>query len=206
MTWWSFIERIIVPTVMLCLLVGGVAGFVFGCALALRSGPTLQFINRMNRWVSTREALRPLEEPHQIDPAPESPYRRLLGALFIVGGALTIYFLLTRLQVARLVDAKRALGLAIVLDATKAVFLAGGGFALVVGALMVFWPQGLAAMEARLNRWYSTRRLVAAEERMHTPLEPRVEAHPREAGWIIAIASLAIAIAMAWLLVTRVMH
>ena len=41
---------------------------------------------------------------------------------------------------------------------------------------------------------------------MHTPLEPRVEAHPREAGWIIAVGSLAIAVAMAWLLVTRVMH
>ena len=80
-------------------------------------------------YVSTREALRPLEEPRQIEPPPESPYRRLLGVLFIVGGAVTIYFLPTRLQVARLVDAKRALRLAIVLDATKAVFLAGGAFA-----------------------------------------------------------------------------
>jgi hypothetical protein len=126
--------------------------------------------------------------------------------LFIVGGALTIYFLLTRLQVARLVDAKRALGLAIVLDATKTIFIVGGAFALVVGALMLFWPQRLTALEERLNRWYSTRRLVAAEERMLTPLEPRVEAHPQAAGWVIAIASLAIALAMAWLLVTRVLH
>lgn len=206
MTWWSFIERIVVPAVMLSLLTGGLAGFVFGCALALRSAATLQFIARMNRWVSTREALRPLEQPHQIEPAPESPYRRVLGVLFIAAGALTVYFLLTRLPVARLVDAKRQLGLAIVLDATKAVFLAGGAFALFTGALMVFWPQALTAMEARLNRWYSAQRLVTAEERMLTPLEPHVEAHPREAGWIIAIASLAIALAMMWLLVTRVMH
>ena len=137
MTWWSFIKNIAVPTVMLCLLAGGIAGFIFGCALALRSGPTLQFIARMNRWVSTREALKPLEEPHQIEPAPESPYRRLLGVLFIVGGTLTIYFLLTRLHVGRLVDAKRQLGLAIVLDATKTVFLAGRAFALVIGYLVL---------------------------------------------------------------------
>ena len=103
MTWWSFVERIVVPTVMLCLLAGSLAGIVFSFALALRSGPTLQFI-------------------------------------------------------------------------------------------------------ARMNRWYSSRRLVATEERMLTPLEPHVEAHPRAAGWIIAVASLAIALAMAWLLVTRVMH
>jgi hypothetical protein len=206
MTWWSFIERIVVPTVMLCLLAGGVAGLIFGCALALRSGPTLQFIARMNRWVSTREALQRLETPRQVEPAPESPYRRLLGILFIIGGALTIYFLLTRLQVTRLVDARRALGLAILLDATKAIFLAGGAFALIIGALMVFWPRGLIALEGQLNRWYSTRRLADAEDRMLMPLEPHVEAHPREAGWVIAIASAAIALAMAWLLITRVMH
>jgi hypothetical protein len=206
MNWWSFIERIVVPTVMLCLLAGGVAGLIFGCALAVRSGPTLQFIARMNRWVSTREALQPLETPRRVELAPDSPYRRLLGILFIIGGALTIYFLLTRLQVARLVDARRALGLAIVLDATKMVFLAGGAFALIIGALMVFWPQGLTALEGRLNRWYSTRRLAEAEDRMLMPLEPHVEAHPREAGWVIAIASAAIALAMAWLLITRVMH
>ena len=206
MTWWSFVERLVVPTVMLCLLAGGLAGIVFGFALALRSGPTLAFIARMNRWVSTREALQPLESPRRLEPAPDSPYRRLLGALFMIGGALTIYFLLTRLHVARLVDARRALGLAIVLDATKTIFLAGGGFALFIGALMVFWPRALTALEERLNRWYSTRRLADAEDRMLLPLEPHVEAHPREAGWLIAIASLAIALAMAWLLVTRVMH
>ena len=206
MTSWSFVERIIVPTVMLCLLAGGLAGVVFGFALALRSGPTLQFIARMNRWVSTREALKPLEVPRHIEPTPESPYRRLLGALFIVGGGLTIYFLLTRLETARLVDAKRALGLAIVMDPTKTIFIIGGAFALIVGALMAFWPRRLTALEERLNRWYSTRRLVAAEERMLTPLEPHVEAHPRAAGWLIVVASLAIVLAMAWLLMTRVAH
>jgi len=206
MTWWSFIERIVVPTLMWCLLAGGLAGIVFGFALALRSGPTLQFIARMNRWVSTEEALKPLEAPRQVDPARDSPYRRMLGALFIVGGALTIYFLLTRFQVARLIDAKRALGLAIALDATKTIFIVGGAFALLVGALMLFWPQRLTALEERLNRWHSSRRLIAAQERMLTPLEPHVEAHPRAAGWVIVSASLAIALAMAWLLMTRVVH
>jgi len=206
MTGWTFIERIIVPTVMLCLLAGGLAGMVFGFALALRSGPTLQFIARMNRWVSTREALQRLETPHQVEPAPGSPYRRLLGILFIIAGALTIYFLLTRLQIGRLVDVRRALGLAIVLDATKAIFIAGGAFAVIIGALMVFWPRALIAFEERLNHWYSSRRLVAAEDRMLTPLEPHVEAHPRAAGWLIAAVSLVVALAMAWLLLTRGMH
>ena len=76
-------------------------------------------------------------------------------------------------------------------------------FALIIGLLMAFWPARLASFEARMNRWYSTRRFIAAEEVMHTPLEPRVEANPQAAGWIIAAASLLIAASMVWLLVSR---
>ena len=89
----NIIERILIPTVMLFLLVGSMAGLVFGCALALRSGATLQFVARMNRWVSTREALRPLEAVHNVDPAPDSPHRRVLGMLFIVIGGLQRYLI-----------------------------------------------------------------------------------------------------------------
>jgi hypothetical protein len=205
MTTVSLTEQILVPTLMLCLLAGSLAGLAFGCALALKSGPTLQFIARMNRWVSTRETFRPLEAVHDVDPAPDSPYRRALGMLFIAGGLVTVYFLLTRLDVARAIDLKRAVIAALALQATKYFLVAGGLFALVIGLLMMFWPGRLAAFEARMNRWYSAQRLVAADEVMHTPLEPRVEAHPQAAGWIIAGASLLIAAAMAWLLLSRVL-
>jgi hypothetical protein len=205
MTTVSLTEQILVPTLMLCLLVGSLAGLVFGCALALKSGPTLQFIARMNRWVSTRETFRPLETVRDVDPAPDSPYRRVLGVLFIAGGLVTMYFLLTRLDVARAIDAKRAVIAALALQATQLTLVAGGLFAFVVGLLMVFWPQRLAALEARMNRWYSAQRLVAADEVMHTPLEPRVEANPQAAGWIIAGTSLLIAAAMVWLLLSRVL-
>jgi hypothetical protein len=201
----KFIEQIVVPALMLCLLAGSLAGIVFGCALALKSGPTLQFIMRMNRWVSTRKALEPLEVPRNVDPPLGSPYRRVLGALFIAGGLITMYFLLTRLDIAHAINAKRALLAALALEVTKYFLVAGGLFALVIGVLMVFRPAALAAFEERMNRWYSTRRLVAAEEVMHTPLEPRVEAYPQAAGWIIAGASVLIAASMAWLLVSRVL-
>jgi len=204
MTTMKLLDQIVVPALMLCLLAGSLAGLVFGCALALKSGATLQFVGRMNRWVSTREALKPLEMPRDIDPAPDSPYRRLLGVLFIAGGVITVYFLLTRLDVERALDVKRAVGAALALQATKYFLVAGGLFALLIGLLMVFWPAQLTALEMRMNRWYSTRRFVAAEEVMHTPLEPRVAANPQAAGWIIAVASLVIAAAMLWLLVSHV--
>jgi hypothetical protein len=39
---------------------------------------------------------------------------------------------------------------------------------------------------------------------MHTPLEPRVEAHPLAAGWIVAGASLLVTVAMSGLLFARI--
>jgi hypothetical protein len=38
---------------------------------------------------------------------------------------------------------------------------------------------------------------------MHTPLEPRVEAHPRATGWLIIGASLVAGLAMTALLISR---
>ena len=60
MAWFNFIERIIIPTVVLALLAGGIGGIVLGCALVFRSGAAFAFMARMNRWVSTRSASAPV--------------------------------------------------------------------------------------------------------------------------------------------------
>ena len=98
------------------------------------------------------------------------------------------------------VDLERWLVSGVVLQTMKWLLVAGGAFAFAVGVAMLFAPQRLGAFEERMNRWYSSRRLVNAEERMHMPLEPRVEASPRAAGSVIAIASALVAVAMAVLL------
>ena len=73
----------------------------------------------------------------------------------------------------------------------------GSALAVAVGVLMLFVPARLAALEARLDRWYSTRQaLPAGGESMRYPLDTLVEASPRAAGWLIAAASLLVAAAM----------
>jgi len=69
---------------------------------------------------------------------------------------------------------------------------------------MLFFPRLLAAFEARMNRWYSTRQLMPSSgENMKVPLDLLVEGYPRAAGSIIAAASLVVAVAMGILLVAR---
>lgn len=205
----AFIERVVIPAVTLILLAGGIAGVVLGCALAFRSAGTLQFIERMNAWISTRQALRPLEMPRSLEPAPGPGGRRPgLGTFLVIGGAVAVYFLLVRLDFSRSpyvpgINVMRWFLTGLALETTKWVLIAGSAFAVLVGLLMLAAPERLAAFEARANQWYSSRRLLVADEKMHTPLEPQVAAHPRAAGWIIAGASLLVTLAMGGLLISR---
>lgn len=209
MAWLVLVDRIVIPAVVCVLLVGGIGGTALGCALALRSEATLRFMARMNRWVSTREALAPLETPHSVERAPGPGGRRpLLGAFLAVGGALAVYFILTRLDFTHSayvpgVDVKRWFLSGLVLRAMKWVLVAGSVLALVVGALMLFAPQRLVRFESRMNEAHSSAPLLAADEKMHTPLDAHVAAHPRAAGWVIAAASLLVSVAMIGLLISR---
>jgi len=208
MSFLTIVDRVVVPAVIVVLLVGGLAGIVLGCALVMRGEATLRFIVRMNRWVSTQDVIARLEAPVNVDPVGGLSQRRpLLGTALVIGGAAAVYFLLTRLEFhatyAPGVDVKRLFFTGVALQTMKWVLVAGSAFALVVGVMMLVSPQHLAAFERRLNRWQSPQRLVAADEKMHTPLEPRVQAHPRAAGWIIGSASLVVTLAMGGLLLKR---
>lgn len=209
----GFIERIVIPTLVIFVLVGGFAGAVLGAALVWRSAAALRFVGRMNRWVSTRQALRVLETPHNLRSVPAG-LRRWLGGFLAFGGAFSAAFLLVRLQVLQRgryvpsVDVERWLVSGVMLETMKWVLVAGSAFAFAVGVLMLFFPARLAAFESRMDQWYYSRPLAPGEDttvtpRMITPLEPRVEANPRAAGWIIALASLLVAAAMLVLLFAK---
>src|ERR1700691_2380241 len=75
-------------------LVGGVFVFAVGSGLVLWNAGTQRIFARLNRWVSTRRVLRPLELPRDTTQFVRK-YRRWLGAFFIVGAGYSIYGLAT---------------------------------------------------------------------------------------------------------------
>jgi hypothetical protein len=206
MTVLGFIEQVIIPAFVIFMLVGSVGGALLGLALALRSAAALRFVARMNRWVSTRRALRPVEIPRSLEGAPGAAHKRWLGVLLLVGSVAALYMLLARLQLPATpgIDLRRWLVAGLALQATKWFLLLGAGLSLAVAILLLFFPRAYAAFEARMNYWYSTRKLLPADsDSMHQPLESMVEAYPRGAGWLIFAASLVVAVAMTALLGVR---
>jgi hypothetical protein len=201
MTGLQFIERVLIPAFVLFMLLGSVGGALLGLALALRSASALQFMTRMNRWVSTRRALRPVEIPRGMEPT--TGRKPWLGVFLLAGGALAFYLLLARLQIPPSggTDIKRWLVTGLALQATKWFLVAGAALSLAVGSMLLFFPRAYIAFEAKMNAWYSTRRLLPADsDAMRQPLDSMVVAHPRQAGWLIFVASLVVAVAMAALL------
>jgi hypothetical protein len=205
MTVLALLERVLVPTLVIFLLLGAVASLALGCALVFRAPRAIEFMRLMNRWVSTRRAMKEAELPRNVSAA-RKPW---FGVFLLAGGAFVLYFLLFRTEIPHTaavlgVDLKRWFLAGIALQTMRWLLVAGSLLAAGVGVLVLFFPRLLAAFEERMNRWYSTRHLLpAGSDSMRYPLDLLVEAYPHAAGWIIAAASLLVAAAMALLLVAR---
>jgi hypothetical protein len=204
----TLLERVIVPTLMICLLTGSSASALLGLALVFRTTKTIAFMRSMNRWVSTRRALRQAELPRTV--TVNSRRGKMLLALFLLlGGLFALYVFVLRLEIPRVamvlgVNLQKWFLIGVVLQTMRWFLVAGSVLAVAVAVLMLFLPSRLAAMETSLNKWYSTRNMLPPTgESMRYPLDMVVEASPRASGWIIVVSSLIVAAAMAILLAAR---
>jgi hypothetical protein len=175
-------------------LVAGFAILGAGLGLMFNSAATLQFFSRMNRWVSTRRTLRPIEIPRDSGQAVQK-YRRWLGAVFIAGGIFAIYGLTmqfsTRAAIALLgLDIFRPAVASWLVESARWILIVGNAAGIVVGIMLAFFPQALVALEARGGRWYSERALAKDREKMNLTLDNWVERYPRAAGCVIAFFAL----------------
>jgi hypothetical protein len=195
--WIAALEQLLFPTLLLFLLVGALGSLVLGATLALSPPPAIAFMHRMNRWVSTRRSLKPLEIPREAGQL--SPRAKLaLGAFLVLGAGFSLYFL---------VDSRLGLGrsaslAALAVETMRWVLVAGCALSFVLGLMLLFLPRPLAAVEATMNRWVSTRQIIPpASEDVRMPLDILVETHPKAAGVLIAAASLVV-VAGLWVLLS----
>ena len=186
----SAVQHLLLPSVVIFLFLGSVFAIVVGAGLILRGEATMRLFGNLNRWVSTQEALKTMDQQHDIERAMHRQ-RRLLGAVFLALAALSFMVLVAKYDVAVLtsVFARRfpAIAVELAVETLKWMLVAGDILAIVVGATLILFPDVLAKVEARMNRWYSTRAVVDDADLMHLTLDKWAEAHPRAAGWIVIV-------------------
>jgi len=178
--------------IVLVLVFAG-AGFTVGAGLIVSSARTVRFIQSMNRWVSTRGALKALEIPRDTELASHRNGRRLGWAL-IAGGIFAALGLLFGVDTAAFSTAAAKgdarIMVAIVAQTLKWFLILGSVAGIVVGYLLCFSPDALATLEKYANRWFSSRRAMRGGDDVHLTLDRLVEAHPMPSGWILACTGL----------------
>lgn len=173
-------------------LIASAFSFVVGVALAVRSQKALRAFDSLNRWISVRKMMRPLMMPHNVE-STLMKRRIVLGSVIAGGGLVSILLLVGT-------DLTPALSLfegsltqaqiAGVADNLEWFMLAGNAACLLVGALILFAPQTLLAVENYTDRWLTMRKTMQPLEKMHMEIDCWVLKHPTSVGIALTVLSL----------------
>ena len=199
-------DQILIPVIFVFFLVSGIAGLALGLGLAVFRTRIFRLFKPMNRWVSARIPLGPMEMQHTVEPFVYR-YRRWFSALFIVGGLFSILMLVAKAPattVGSLFGSGRMSDLeSLTVHILGAFLVVGSIVAIVTGSLLGFFPDKLRALEKRSNRWVSSRQMVRGADDVHLPLDRWFESSPRLAGCILAVAALILTINSTFVLFWR---
>jgi hypothetical protein len=186
--------QLLVQFLMVSFLVVAVAGLAVGIGLIVSSQRTVQLFQVLNRWVSTRHVLKAVEVPHETDRIAHS-YQRWLAGGFVLGGLISIFGLAAGFDASAISavvsEPPFVPVVAIAVESAKWFLIIGSGFGVVVGAMLLLYPNAEITLERYANQWVSSRQFARGGDDMHMTLDKLVETHPKPAGWILACTSAA---------------
>ncbi|HEY6241688.1 MAG TPA: hypothetical protein VIW78_12740 [Burkholderiales bacterium] len=186
--------QLLVQCLIVLFLVVSIAGLAVGVGLIVSSQNVVRMFHGLNRWVSTRHALKSVEVPRETDRAAHR-YQRWVAGSFVLGGLVAIFGLAagfdSRALGAALAEQRLAPVFTIAFDSFKWFLILGSALGVVVGAMLLFYPNAELTLEKYANQWVSSRQITRSGDDMHMNLDTLVEAHPTPAGWIIACTSVA---------------
>ncbi len=189
----KFLQQVIAEAALVFLLVGAVVALVAGLLLLLDSERAFRASDWLDRWVSTRAAMRPLETHHSVA-RPLYRMHRLVGALICAGAVYSLVVIGSAKGEAAITKSLAALGparfAAWLAESLRYILLAGNAAALVFGLVFIVRPSALKGLEAWADRSISGRRSTKPLEVMHRPADAFVRAHPRLVGVLVLVGSL----------------
>ena len=198
------VDQLLIPFVLWIFIVAAIVGIALGVGLIIDSAWTLRVLGIMNRWVSLRRNLKAMEMPRDIGKAVYG-HGRWFGGAFALGGAFAAFMLLARVEVAAVVPGLGRSAPSVIVDwiveSLRWILVAGGALAVIIGVMLFFSPDAVRVLDARLNRWTSTRQLGKGVDTMHLTLDRWVGTFPRAAGWTLALGAAIVLIAsmIVWL-------
>ena len=189
----AFIVSILWPALYILILLGAALGLVIGVMLLVDSARVMQWNAYLNRWISTENAARVLDQSRDVK---HYVYRRhrVVGLLVIAGSLFALDVLAFGLRTPLLLRVLRPLGnptaLALFVDSTRIFLVSGNIAALVAGVILCFRPSLLKGVEAWADRQYSTPLPNKSLDEPNYRPDAFVRDHPKLVGALIAAGSV----------------
>lgn len=200
------VQQLFLDSLYWFFLVFGIVGIAVGVGLVFNHMRMHQLSKLMNHWVSLRRSTKWLAIPRDSGAA-EQRFRHLLGTVFVLFPAFSLFVLVTKIDADKLANALHLnvppAFAAWILESARWFLIAGSLLAIAVGAMLIFFPKALHAIETRANHWHSTRNIGRGGETIHTGFDEWVECHPRAMGLVIASGALVVALHFGMLLFQR---
>ena len=202
----STLLQLLFPALLIFLFAGNLVAILIGAGMILRAESMFRFFGLMNRWVSMRKALRPVEIPRNLEIGSTwGPL--LLGITFSFGASISMVALLRTYEVASVTAMFRGSLPPVLLEmaaqGAKWFLVVGNALAMVAGLMLIFLPDVFARLAARADHWYSARQFDKDMDAMHLTLDRWVQASPRAAGWIIIVLGVFVVVNLGGMILSK---
>lgn len=199
---YHLIGQVSYPVFLACVFVFfilvSVFSFIVGIGLATRNERMLRFFTFMNTRVSSRRLTKPLTSPHFIEPVLlKRP--RVLGACIIAGAAASILMLKgvdDYVFIPIYSDSFQDKTAEILAEYTHAFLLVGNAFCIGLGAMLLYFPQKLAALGRYTDKWLTLRKQTRILNEPVVDLDKWVMKNATVAGITLSVVSLGLGIWM----------
>ncbi|HEY6823288.1 MAG TPA: hypothetical protein VI195_02515 [Steroidobacteraceae bacterium] len=189
----KFVSQIVNQSIFVFLMVGAAFALLVGLVLLFDSERAFRIGERMDRWVSTRAAVKPLEEFRSIS-RPLYRMHRLVGALICAGALYSLVVLGLPSGGDAINRSLRGIGPAYfsawISESLRYVLLAGNFGALLFGLVFIVRPSALKSLEAWADRRISERKAVMPLEKMRMSADQFLRRHPKVVGGLVIAGSL----------------
>lgn len=185
----------ITDALLLLMVAGSVAGLLAGTTLVMCPSWLLHASKRANRWISTRQIDRMLEQVIKVD---RWFYRhhQVSGTLLLAGAVFLIYFFTARFdKLGIIVGLSKALMASplftgVLLDAMVLIILLGAVFALIVSLFLLSRPSMLRRFEQGANKRVSLSRALKPLSIARFGVDEYVFQNVQLAGALLLLGSL----------------
>lgn len=189
---------VFIAGVFLFFILASIFSFIVGISLATRNARMLHFFDFMNKRISTRQLMKPLAAPHYVEPVLLKRPSLLGGG--IVAGAIASILLLWELDAfvfQPIYTGAFSETTALILGGyTRAFLLIGNGLCIVVGGLLLFYPQKLHIIGHYTDKWMTFRRQTKPLNVPYFDTDKWILANATVAGITLSVVSLGLGIWM----------